>query len=113
MNSVARSMGVATMSLYRYVRSKDELLVAMADAAVTAPPEPEVAGWRDHLTVRTRAHRDCLLGRPWLLHSTRASPRRWAEVPALARPGTGRVRGRPHSTLTGRPRRAARATPRR
>jgi AcrR family transcriptional regulator len=74
MSSVARSMGVATMSLYRYVGSKDELLVAMADAAVPAPPEPEGAGWRDYLTVWTRANRDFLLDRPWLLHITRFAP---------------------------------------
>ncbi|MFD3685257.1 TetR/AcrR family transcriptional regulator [Nocardiopsis sp. NPDC058631] len=74
MSSVARSMGVATMSLYRYVGSKDELLVAMADAAVPAPPEPEGTGWRDYLTVWTRANRDFLLDRPWLLHITSFAP---------------------------------------
>ena len=36
------------MSLYRYVASKDELLLLMCDAALAAPPEPPAgADWRE------------------------------------------------------------------
>ncbi|MEU0240947.1 TetR/AcrR family transcriptional regulator [Nocardiopsis sp. NPDC006198] len=110
MSSVARSMGVATMSLYRYVGSKDELLVAMADAAAPDPPEPEGAGWRDHLTAWTRAHRDFLLDRPWLLHITRFAPPMgprsllWLDRGLAALDGTGLGAGERMnvvSTLTG------------
>ncbi|HEY5881861.1 MAG TPA: TetR/AcrR family transcriptional regulator, partial [Nakamurella sp.] len=48
MARVARQLGAGTMSLYRYVDSKDELLLLMSDAALTAPPAPPAgAGWRE------------------------------------------------------------------
>src|SRR5690349_17344697 len=47
MARVARQLGAGTMSLYRYVASKDELLLLMSDAALTLPPAPPAgAGWR-------------------------------------------------------------------
>lgn len=52
MNRVAVDLGVTTMALYRYVGSKDELLVLMTDAAFGAPPDlaAEPGGWRVGLT---------------------------------------------------------------
>lgn len=38
MSRVAAELGASTMSLYRYVTAKDELLMLMADAAYGAPP---------------------------------------------------------------------------
>jgi AcrR family transcriptional regulator len=38
MSRVATELGASTMSLYRYVSAKDELLMLMADAAYGAPP---------------------------------------------------------------------------
>ena len=38
MSRVAAELGASTMSLYRYVSAKDELLMLMADAAYGAPP---------------------------------------------------------------------------
>lgn len=67
MGSVAAALGVSTMSLYGYVASKDELLIAMADAAAPDPPEPGDLTWRDYLTAWTRANRDFLAAHPWLL----------------------------------------------
>jgi AcrR family transcriptional regulator len=67
MSSVAARLGVATMSLYRYVGSKDGLLTAMVDAAAPEPPELGRRSWRDYLAAWTRANRDFLLDRPWLL----------------------------------------------
>ncbi|WP_336215567.1 TetR/AcrR family transcriptional regulator [Nonomuraea sp. LPB2021202275-12-8] len=74
MGSVAAQVGVATMALYRYVGSKDELLVMMADGAVPPPPERGDLAWRDYLAVWTRANRDFLLGRPWMLSVDRLTP---------------------------------------
>lgn len=96
MSSVAERLGVAPMSLYRYVGSKDELLVLMADAAVPDPPAPgKGQSWRDYLTAWTRAHRDYLIGRPWQLELTRrtppAGPRalRWLDRALAALDATG------------------------
>jgi AcrR family transcriptional regulator len=74
MSSVAARAGVATMSLYRYVGSKAELLTAMADAAIPEPPEPDDLSWRDFLATWTRAIRDFLIDRPWLLQITHGTP---------------------------------------
>ena len=51
MNRVATSLGFTTMSLYRYITSKDDLLLLMQDAAidVPTPPEPLTADWRAEL----------------------------------------------------------------
>lgn len=50
MARVARQLDAGTMSLYRYVASKDELLLLMSDAALTEPPAPPAdAGWREAL----------------------------------------------------------------
>jgi AcrR family transcriptional regulator len=52
MSRVASDLGVSTMSLYRYVGSKDELLELMIDAVyapVAGAPAP-AAGWRARLS---------------------------------------------------------------
>lgn len=47
MRRVATDLGVATMSLYRYVSSKDDLLILMAEAIAAGRPLPARAGlWR-------------------------------------------------------------------
>jgi AcrR family transcriptional regulator len=74
MSSVAARLGVSTMALYGYVRTKEELLTAMVDAALPDPPEPGAAQWRDYLADWTRAHRDHLAGRPWLLEISPLTP---------------------------------------
>jgi AcrR family transcriptional regulator len=52
MGRVASELGVATMSLYRYVSAKDDLLTLMVDAAIGPPPqtEPPDGDWRAGLT---------------------------------------------------------------
>ncbi|HKT06123.1 MAG TPA: TetR/AcrR family transcriptional regulator C-terminal domain-containing protein [Rugosimonospora sp.] len=50
MRRVATELGVATMALYRHVRSRDELVLMMVDAAMAeAPPPAPVPGWRAQL----------------------------------------------------------------
>ncbi|MFJ6199829.1 TetR/AcrR family transcriptional regulator [Micromonospora sp. NPDC092111] len=97
MSSVATEVGMATMSLYRYVGSKDELLFVMADAATPEPPALDGRTWRAYLTDWTRANRDLLLSRPWLLtlgqYAPPTGPRslRWLDraLAALADTGLG------------------------
>lgn len=51
MARVAKSLGFTTMSLYRYVTSKDDLLLLMQEAALDAefPPAHDPADWRTEL----------------------------------------------------------------
>ncbi|ADB34304.1 transcriptional regulator, TetR family [Kribbella flavida DSM 17836] len=51
MARVAERLGNSTMALYRHVKSKDELLTLMSDAALEQPdPLPEGVDWRTGLT---------------------------------------------------------------
>ena len=69
MGRVAESLGYSSMALYRYVESKDELLVLMSDAASDVLQMPSVDGkdWRAGLHAWTRAQIDGILARPWYL----------------------------------------------
>jgi AcrR family transcriptional regulator len=51
MARIAKELGVGTMSLYRYVAAKDELLTIMVDTALGTPPPPAPGeDWRAGLT---------------------------------------------------------------
>lgn len=51
MAKVAERLGNSTMALYRHLKSKDDLLVIMSDAAIERPePMPEGVDWRTGLT---------------------------------------------------------------
>ncbi|KAB1145074.1 TetR/AcrR family transcriptional regulator [Streptomyces luteolifulvus] len=53
MSRVAADLGASTMALYRYLASKDELLVLMMDAIYQTPPSPPQTpdeGWRAGLS---------------------------------------------------------------
>jgi AcrR family transcriptional regulator len=67
MRRVAAELGAAPMSLYRHVRDKDELLLAMMDAAISEVvlPDPPAA-WRDGLEVAARALWAGFRRHPWL-----------------------------------------------
>jgi AcrR family transcriptional regulator len=60
MQRIARDLGVGTMTLYGYFRSKDELLDAVIDVAVQqAQPLSGEGSWRDQLhELIHRAHRN-------------------------------------------------------
>ena len=68
MARIAKELGFTTMSLYRYVQSKDELLVLITDASVGPPPDMSgIAGWRDGLTRWATASRRSFQAHPWTL----------------------------------------------
>lgn len=68
LRAVAARIGAPVMSLYRHVASKDELLLAMSDAAMgelSWPAEPP-AGWRAQLEVASRLEWAVFRRHPWL-----------------------------------------------
>ncbi|GAA3286618.1 TetR/AcrR family transcriptional regulator [Nesterenkonia halobia] len=68
MQAVAKSLGFTTMSLYRYVSSKDELLRLMQDAALTVPETVRLdEDWRTALHQWAGLIRDAYRAHPWAL----------------------------------------------
>ena len=71
MRRIAAELGAGTMTLYHYVRTKDELLTLVTDAfmAEVALPRGEELPkpWRDALGLIARRTRDALFRHPWLL----------------------------------------------
>jgi AcrR family transcriptional regulator len=66
MSRVAAELGNSTMALYRHVRSKDELLVLMADVALGDPPDlPADGDWRSGLTLWTHSIVAVAKHHPW------------------------------------------------
>lgn len=74
MARLAERLGCATMSLYRHVANKDELLVFMMDAAPGAPPEIESGDWRTALETWARALQVVCYRHPWILQVTTGRP---------------------------------------
>jgi AcrR family transcriptional regulator len=68
MRALATELGVKPMSVYHYVRDKDEILDALVDAvfAEVEPIAPE-RPWRDALAGRTRSMRAVLRRHPWAI----------------------------------------------
>jgi DNA-binding transcriptional regulator YhcF (GntR family) len=68
MRGVAARLGVATMSTYRHVASKDDLVLLMADAAFGEqgypPPAPD--GWRERVERAARTMWTLYRRHPWL-----------------------------------------------
>jgi AcrR family transcriptional regulator len=69
MSRVAADLGVSTMSLYRYVAAKDELLALMADLTFEAPPAPRAPdeGWRAGLSRWAWTELAVYRRNPWVL----------------------------------------------
>jgi AcrR family transcriptional regulator len=75
MSKVAERLGFTTMSLYRYVKSKDELLLLMADSAngehaptvTTGPWRESLSEWATGIFGTYRRH-------PWLLQVAMSGP---------------------------------------
>ncbi|OJT22180.1 hypothetical protein BO221_24465 [Archangium sp. Cb G35] len=76
MARLAERLGCATMSLYRHVANKDELLVFMMDTAPGNPPVIDVAvlGWRGGLERWARELRAFYYRHPWSLQITPSGP---------------------------------------
>lgn len=74
MRRLARELGVGTMSLYHYLRTKDDLLELMDDAVMgelLVPHEELPAGWREALTAIARRTREAWSRHPWAIDSLR------------------------------------------
>lgn len=85
MRKLAERLGVATMALYRYVDSKDELLELMTDAVsdpITLTADPE--DWRAVFREAAHRRRATALAHPWL-------PAAQAQVPATLTPSRNEV----------------------
>jgi AcrR family transcriptional regulator len=69
MASVAGALGFTTMSLYRYVSAKDDLILLMQEYGIGLPPLSigEATEWRDGLTRWYRAVLSQYAVHPWLL----------------------------------------------
>lgn len=79
MRRVAAELGVATMSLYRHVTDKDDLLAQMMEASFSEWPFPDdpPEGWRDRLELAARMLWGMFRRHPWLapaLSVTRPQP---------------------------------------
>lgn len=98
MQRIAAELGFTTMSLYRYVPSKEQLIDVMADAAIGEPPAMDDATdtdwragielWAHRLWAGYRRH-------PWLLRAEMSGPPigpnqlGWLEAALYALSGTG------------------------
>lgn len=75
MSRIAAELEVATMSLYRYVAAKDDLLVLMVDAGLGAPPAPAPGeDWRAGLRRWAEGVRDAYRRHPWSLRVPISAP---------------------------------------
>jgi AcrR family transcriptional regulator len=75
MSRIAAELGVSTMSLYRYVAAKDELLALMVDAAYEPPPRPAPGeGWRHSLERWAWAELAVYRRHPWVLRISIPGP---------------------------------------
>jgi AcrR family transcriptional regulator len=72
---VAAELGYTTMSLYRYVPSKELLVEIMLDRASGRPPAaPDSAGWRAELEGWVRGLWEVYERHPWILQVQLAGP---------------------------------------
>jgi AcrR family transcriptional regulator len=74
MRRVAQELGVGTMSLYYYVKSKAELISAMDDALMAEVVVPTLSkDWREALTAIAQRTRDVFVRHPWALSSMQSA----------------------------------------
>jgi AcrR family transcriptional regulator len=72
MRHVARELGAGTMTLYHYVRNKDELLTLMGDTIMgeLLVPDEELSGeWRENVAKVARATRQAFKRHPWIFEA--------------------------------------------
>jgi AcrR family transcriptional regulator len=76
MRRVASELSAGTMSLYHYVRSKDDLVALMDDALMgeaLVPPAELPSAWRDALAAVARSTRTALIAHPWALSALQSA----------------------------------------
>ena len=75
MARLAERLGCGTMSLYRHVANKDELLTFMLSTAPDPPPTPEdPSNWRGALSDWAAGLWDVYHRHPWVLQAAAAGP---------------------------------------
>jgi AcrR family transcriptional regulator len=96
MQRVAAGFGFTTMSLYRYVPGKTELIALMVDTAVGEPPDLSAipGGWRPKLAEWARLTWHAFQRHPWFMEAamgTVMGPQQlgWLEKAVAAMAGTG------------------------
>ncbi|WP_162181675.1 TetR/AcrR family transcriptional regulator, partial [Glycomyces tenuis] len=66
MSGLAKALGSGTMSLYRYVESREDLVVLASDRALGTPAVPEGGTWRERLRAWVLDLRRTYKEHPWL-----------------------------------------------
>jgi AcrR family transcriptional regulator len=96
MARLAERLGCGTMSLYRHVANKDELLTFMLSTAPDPPPTPaDSSDWRVALTDWAAGLWDVYHRHPWVLQTASAGPPAdpgqlaWLDAGLAALGGTG------------------------
>lgn len=75
MRALAGELGVGTMSLYRYVADKAQLMHLVLDHLMMRPVEdPPTRGWRATLEVIAHDGRQLYLDHPWLMQINWSAP---------------------------------------
>lgn len=78
MRRVAAELGAGTMTLYHYVRTKDDLVALMDDAlmgeVIVPDGELPVHDWRAALRTIACSSRDAFMRHPWALDALRGAP---------------------------------------
>jgi AcrR family transcriptional regulator len=96
MARLAERLGCGTMSLYRHVTNKDELVTFMLSTAPDPPPMPaDSSSWRDALSDWAIGLWDIYHRHPWILQTAAAGPPAdpgqlaWLDAGLSALGGTG------------------------
>jgi AcrR family transcriptional regulator len=77
MKRIAAELGVGTMTLYYYVRTKADVVALMQDAILAGLLVPDgalPAHWREAVAVIARRSRDVLIAHPWSVSSFNEAP---------------------------------------
>jgi AcrR family transcriptional regulator len=74
MRRIAAELDAGTMTLYHYIRTKDELLTLVTDAVmgeVVVPDDVELpSDWREAITLLAHRSRDAMRRHPWMFDIT-------------------------------------------
>lgn len=95
MARLAERLGCGTMSLYRHIANKDELVTFMLSSAAGPPPAIDVADWRLALGDWADGLWDVYHRHPWILQAAAAGPPAdpgqlaWLDAGLAALGGTG------------------------